>query len=148
MDAFFWLILFIVLLIFEAVTLGLFTIWFAGGAFVSFILALFDKPIVLQIIVFFVVSGVLLVLTRPLAFRYLNRSTAKTNIDDIIGKVVKVTGTIDNYNEMGSVRINGTEWTARAIQDGMVIPTDALVQVVEIQGVKALVQPINYTMNN
>lgn len=148
MDAMFWLILFVVFLIFEAATLGLLTIWFAGGSFVAFILALFDIGLVGQIAVFFAVSGILLVLTRPLAHKYVNRKTVRTNIDEIVGKVVKVTETIDNYNEMGLVRINGNEWMARAIQDGMTIPTDALVQVVEIQGVKVLVQPINYTINN
>ena len=36
MESYFWLILFIVFLIFEVITLGLATIWFAGGAFISF----------------------------------------------------------------------------------------------------------------
>ena len=35
-ESYFWLILFIVFLIFEVITLGLATIWFAGGAFISF----------------------------------------------------------------------------------------------------------------
>ena len=35
-----WLVILIVLLVIEVITLGLSTIWFAGGALVSFIAAL------------------------------------------------------------------------------------------------------------
>ena len=145
MESMFWLILFIVFLVFEIATLGLTTIWFAGGAIIAFILALADIHIGIQIVVFFAVSFLLLFFTRPLAQKYINRNTVKTNVDELVGKVVKCTETIDNYNEMGSVRINGNDWMARTIADGMTIPKDTLVQIVEIQGVKALVQPINYT---
>ncbi|MFQ9934683.1 MAG: NfeD family protein [Lachnospiraceae bacterium] len=147
MESMFWLILFIVFLVFEIATLGLTTIWFAGGAIIAFILALADIHIGIQIVVFFAVSFLLLFFTRPLAQKYINRNTVKTNVDELVGKVVKCTETIDNYNEMGSVRINGNDWMARTIADGMTIPKDTLVQIVEIQGVKALVQPINYTHN-
>ncbi len=147
MESMFWLVLFIIFIVFEIATLGLTTIWFAGGAIVAFILALADIHIGIQIVVFFAVSFLLLFFTRPLAGRYINRNTVKTNVDELVGKVVKCSETIDNYNEIGRVRINGNEWMARTITDGMTIPKDTLVQIVEIQGVKALVQPINYTNN-
>lgn len=147
METMFWLILFIIFIVFEIATLGLTTIWFAGGAIVAFILALADVHIGIQIVVFFSVSFLLLFFTRPLAQKYINKNTVKTNVDELIGKVVKCSETIDNFNEMGSVRINGNDWMARTVADGMTIPKDTLVQIVEIQGVKALVQPINYTNN-
>lgn len=40
MNAMYWLILLIVLVVIEIITLGLTTIWFAGGALVTFILAM------------------------------------------------------------------------------------------------------------
>lgn len=147
MESMFWLVLFIIFLVFEIATMGLTTIWFAGGSIIAFILALVDVHIGIQIVVFFFVSLVLLFFTRPLAQKYFNKNTVKTNVDELIGKVVRCSETIDNFNEIGRVRINGNEWTARAVADGITIPKDTLVQIVEIQGVKALVQPINYTNN-
>ena len=144
MEAIVWLVLFLVFLGFEIVTLGLTTIWFAAGAIVAFVLAIIDLPLWLQMIVFLIVSVITLVVTRPLAQKYINKNTVRTNVDELIGKIVKCTESIDNINEMGLVRINGNDWMARTIEDGMSIPKDALVQVVEIQGVKAIVQPINY----
>jgi membrane protein implicated in regulation of membrane protease activity len=147
MESVFWLILFVIFIVFELLTMGLTTVWFAGGALISFLLSLVDAPLIIQILVFFAVSGLLLYFTRPLASRCINKHTTKTNVDDLIGKTVKVTETIDNFNEMGIVVINGNDWTARTIQDGMVIPKDTAVQIVEIKGVKAIVQPMNYTNN-
>lgn len=147
MESIFWLVLFILFLVFEVATMGLTTIWFAGGAIAAFALALADVHIIIQIVVFFAVSIFLLFVTRPIASRYINKNTVKTNIDEIVGKVVKCTETIDNYNEMGSVRINGNEWMARTVTDNMTIPKDTMVQVVEIVGAKVIVQPINYVNN-
>jgi membrane protein implicated in regulation of membrane protease activity len=46
-------------------------------------------------------------------------------------------------NETGHVLINGVEWLARAQHDSMVIPKDTQVCVMEITGVKAIVQPLS-----
>ncbi len=148
MESIFWLVLFILFLVFEIATMGLTTIWFAGGAIVSFILALADIHIMIQIVVFFLISFVLLFFTRPVARKYINKNTVKTNVEELVGKVVRCTESIDNFNDMGRVKINGNEWMARTVVDGMTIPKDSMVQIVEIKGVKALVQPINYNINN
>ena len=60
MTPFYWLIALAVLLVIEIITLGLTTIWFAGGALVAFVLALFNVPLLVQITVFLVVSILLL----------------------------------------------------------------------------------------
>ena len=44
-----WLIVFVVLVLFEIQTLALTTIWFAGGALVGFVLSLFDIAVLTQI---------------------------------------------------------------------------------------------------
>ncbi len=139
MEPFYWIIAFVVLLIVEAVTLGLTTIWFAGGALVAFILATFNAPLWLQLVVFFVVSIVLLVLTRPIIKKYFNARKFRTNYDGIIGKVAKVTEKIDNYNATGAASCNGQEWTARAEYDADVYEPGTLVKVLNIQGVKLIV---------
>ena len=41
----------------------------------------------------------------------------------------------------GRVRIGGEEWTARAIDDSLVIPAGATVDVLQIDGATAVVYP-------
>lgn len=50
---FFWLIALVALLIIEIITLGLTTIWFAAGAFISFVAAWLGAPLGVQLAVFF-----------------------------------------------------------------------------------------------
>ena len=49
MQTIFWLILFVVLVVIEIATLGLTTIWFAGGSIVAFILAIVGFSLPVQI---------------------------------------------------------------------------------------------------
>ena len=77
MQNYYWLIIMIVFLVIEIVTLGLSTIWFAAGALVSYIIAMLGANLVVQIIVFLVVSIVALVFTRPIAMRFFNKDREK-----------------------------------------------------------------------
>lgn len=139
MEAMYWLIILAVLIVIEIVTLGLTTIWFAGGALVAFILACFGVSLPIQITVFIVISLVLLFFTRPVAMKYLNKKRFKTNYEGVIGKIVKVTERIDNYNATGAAMCNGQEWTARAEIDNKVIEPGTMVKVVNVSGVKLIV---------
>lgn len=139
MAAVYWLIAFVVLLGIEAMTMALTTIWFAGGALVAFVLALFGINIQVQLAVFVVVSFVLLFFTRPFALKYVNRNTVKTNMDSLIGKSARVTATINNTEGKGAAVLNGQEWTARALEDDRIYPVGTMVEVKEIRGVKLIV---------
>ena len=44
----FWLVVLVALVVIELLTMGLTTVWFAGGAFVATIAALFHAPLFLQ----------------------------------------------------------------------------------------------------
>ena len=139
MDGVYWLIIVIVMAVIEIITLGLTTIWFAGGALVAFIASLLGADLAVQIILFIVVSVALMALTRPLAVNYLKRDRGKTNAESLIGKLGVVKEKVDNLNAQGIVSVEGQEWTARAIDDEM-IPLYAVVEVVEIRGVKLMVR--------
>jgi len=141
--AIFWLVLLVVLLVVEAETMGLTTIWFAGGALVSFIATLCGVNVVGQRVIFIIVSMLLLIFTRPIAKKYVNNKTVKTNIDDLIGKKAVVTMAIDNLAEVGEAHLKGNTWMARAIDDGVKIESGAVVIVEEIRGVKLIVKPEN-----
>lgn len=140
MDAIVWLILMAALLVIELCTLGLTTIWFAAGALAAFIVATLGGPLWLSITLFVVVSLVLLIFTRPVATKYLNSKTTKTNAESIVGRTAKVTIAIDNLEPSGQVVIGGMEWTARSTQDSIKIPEGTFVTVEGISGVKLIVR--------
>ena len=140
MQAMYWLIALAALLLIDIVTLGLTTIWFAGGSLVAFFVAIFGGPFWLQFVLFFVVSLLLLLFTRPVAVKYINRSRIRTNYESMPGREGRVTERIDNFNESGTVVVGGQEWSARTIADGMVIEPGTKVLVREIRGVKLIVE--------
>lgn len=139
MEAMYWLIALALLLLIEILTLGLTTIWFAGGALIAFIASLLGADLYIQIILFFIVSLVMLFFTRPVAVKYLNRKRVKTNYEGLIGKVIKTTSRVDNYNQMGTAIVNGTEWTVRSDVDSKIIEAGTKVKIVDIAGVKLIV---------
>lgn len=139
-----WMALVIIFLVVELITVGLTTIWLAGGALVAFILAAVGAAFWLQLVAFFVVSFVLIYFTRPFAMKYLNPRRTRTNSEELIGEVVKVTGRIDNRAAEGKALVKGLEWSARAVSDDMIIEKDTLVKVLRIEGVKLIVEPVEH----
>ncbi len=142
MEPFYWLAALAVFLVIEIITLGLATIWFAGGALAAFVLALFNVPWPVQIAVFLIVSIVLLIFTRPVVEKRLNESRTKTNVNSMAGKEGRVVETIDNFDQKGTVIVNGLEWTACSSEEGLVIPEGTKVIINEVKGVKVFVTPL------
>lgn len=138
MESYYWLILMAIMLVIEIITLGLTTIWFAAGALVSYVAALFGANLIAQIIIFMAVSIIALIFTRPIAVRFFNsKDREKTNVDSLIGKNAKVIEKIDNENSKGKVSVNGMEWTARSV-DESIIEAEEIVTVKEVSGVKLI----------
>jgi len=133
-----WLIVLVVCLAIEIGTLGLTSIWFAGGALLALIIAMIGGPLWLQFLVFLVVSIVLLIFTRPIAAKYFNKNRERTNVESKIGKQAIVTVTIDNLKGEGQIITEGMEWTARSL-DSAVIEEGTVVTIEKIEGVKAIV---------
>ena len=140
METIFWLILFVVLLIIEIFTMGLTTVWFAGGALVAFVLAFAGLGLPVQIIVFLLASILLLVLTRPIAIQFFNKERQKTNADRLIGQKAVVLETIDTLHSTGRVEVNGMEWAAKVEDVTAVIEAGTVVSIEGIQGVKLIVK--------
>ncbi len=137
----FWMVLLILCIGIEVLTLGLTTIWFAGGALVAILASLLHAPIFVQIILFFVVSLLMLFFTRPIAVKYFNRDRVKTNVESMVGRQAIVTGEIDNLKAAGQVTVSGQEWTARSSDDNVRIPAGSVVLVRAVNGVKLIVEP-------
>ena len=133
-----WLIVLVVCLVVEIATLGLTSIWFAGGALLALLIAMIGGPFWLQVLVFLVTSIVLLIFTRPIAAKYFNKNREKTNVNSKIGKQAIVTVTIDNLKGEGQIVTEGMEWTARSL-DSTIIEEGSVVTIEKIEGVKAVV---------
>jgi len=138
MNSIYWLIVLAVLILIEIMTLGLTTIWFAGGALVAFIVSLFFDNLLVEIILFLIVSLVLLYFTRPFVLKYFNPKRTKTNYEGLIGKEALVIITIDNINGIGQVSVDGQDWSAKSLE-GNIIEKGSRVKIQGITGVKLMV---------
>ena len=134
----FWACAAAVFIIVEALTAALVSVWFIGGAVAALVAALLGAPLWLQIALFAVVSAALLAALRPLAKKSAaNRE--RTNADRILGARGVVTETIDPLQGTGAAKIDGKEWSARSVSDG-VIAAGSVVRVERIEGVKVFVK--------
>ena len=131
-----WFIAFLVLLFIELVTVNLVTIWFAIGSLAALVTAFFTDSFVIQLVVFFVVSGISLLATKPLLKKFKVFQVTPTNSDRVIGKTGDVTKRIGK-NQYGEVKIFGNTWTAYSDDE---IEVGSKVKVLEIEGVKLIVK--------
>ena len=136
----FWLIVLVILVVIELLTMGLTTIWFAGGALIATIAAVFHTPFFVQVILFLVVSVVLLFSTRPLAVKYFNKDRVRTNAESLVGRQAIVISEIDNLQGVGQVKVRGREWSARTRIDGGRLPVGTVTTILGINGVKLIVE--------
>lgn len=135
-----WLAILVALVVIELLTMGLTTIWFAGGALVATIASLFGAPLVLQIILFLVASALLLYFTRPIAVKYFNKDRVRTNAESLVGRQAIVISEIDNLQGIGQVNVGGMEWSARTRVDGVKLPVGTVTTILAINGVKLIVE--------
>lgn len=138
-----WLIIAVVFFVVEALTYGLVSIWFALGAVVTMIATFCGvDEIIWQLVIFLVSSAVLLLFTRKFFKRFLYRKAEKTNADSLVGQQAVVTEPIDNIAGKGAVKVDGKEWSART-KSGALVEVGKYVTVLEIQGVKLIVETGN-----
>lgn len=131
-----WFIIFLLLLLIEIFTVNLVTIWFAIGALASLASTYFTDNVIIQIVVFAVVSILMLIILKPLTKRFKTKHVIATNLDRVIGMEAIVTEEISK-NKVGEVRVDGKKWSAVSNET---IPKDAIVIVQKIEGVKLIVK--------
>ena len=139
MTPFLWLMIVIVLVVIEAMTYGLTTIWFAVGALAAAIACYVKAGLMTQLVIFFVVSLLLLFVTRPLAIKYMKKGMPKTNVNSLVGKTAIVIETIDNKAQTGRVRLYDVEWMASARDNTTVVPEGTVVEICEVHGARLIV---------
>ena len=140
---FVWLVIAVVLGIFEATTVALVSIWFAIGAVAAMVPAYFNAPFWVQILVFILVSALCFVFTRPFFKKIIRVNKQPTNVDRLVGQEGVATDDIENIECRGKVFISGLTWSARS-ETGELIPQGAVVTVKKIEGATLVVKRKNF----
>jgi membrane protein implicated in regulation of membrane protease activity len=141
--AYIWFSLMVMFLFIEgACPFHLVSVWFAVGAVAAMVVSFLGAGIWIQITVFLVVSGALLISLWPITRKLLKPKVVKTNVDALVDSQGYVTVDIDNLSATGQVKMGAMEWTARSTS-GKPIKAGTLVKVDRIEGVKAFVSEVN-----
>ena len=136
-----WLVIAALAVIFEALSASLVSIWFIPSALIALALSFAGADIWIQAAVFFVLSVVLIVMSRTIFRRFLRQKTVRTGFDALIGEKAIVTKTVSNRAQTGAVKIDGKTWTARLTDDSMTAEPGSIVTVEAIEGVKLICSP-------
>jgi membrane protein implicated in regulation of membrane protease activity len=137
----FWIFIIISTLIAEIATVGLVSLWFTVGGICALICNLLKLSVVIQWVVFIVVSVLGLLLFRSFWVNKMKKEIVPTNADANIGKEVIVTEDIDNLLFKGEVKVNGQLWSAQSL-DGEKIDKNSKVVIRKIEGNKVFVEKV------
>ncbi|MEV5886487.1 NfeD family protein [Streptomyces sp. NPDC052020] len=112
----------------------------AGAALVAAVVAGAGIGLLGQLVALGAAAAAGLLVVRPVALRHMaQQPLVREGSDALIGRraevVQEVTGT------RGLVKLSGEEWSARALDESLVIPVGALVDVMDIEGATAIVHP-------
>jgi membrane protein implicated in regulation of membrane protease activity len=89
---------------------------------------------------FAVVAVAGLGLVRPIAMRHIRQPPPlRTGVAALVGKTGIVVAEVNEHD--GRVRIGGEIWTSRSYDESTVIPVGTRVDILQIEGVTALVYP-------
>ena len=137
-----WLVLFVAMLIIEAIGPALVSIWFALGAVIALILSFIPEVAWwIEVIVFVVISIATLLALRPILKRYIKRNNYNTNIDSFTGKRGYVIEDI-TYLRPGAVKIGDVSWTAIPVNKDEKIVENEIIEVVAVNGNKLIVKTV------
>lgn len=134
-----WTVVFAAALIIEAASFALVSIWFAAGALGALIAAAVGAPFWLQLIIFGILAGLLLIFTRPLLKKLFPNKFIPTNSELEVGKTAVVIEDIDNETGSGRAKLGGVNWAAVSA-DGEKISAGETVTVKEIRSAKLVVE--------
>lgn len=137
-----WLILAGVFFVAEMATVGFLVFWLGIGALLAMIVSFITSNIVIQTSVFILSSIILLFSTKPLVKKFIDVEPTKTNAFSIIGKKALVIKTIDPIKSTGQIKINGEIWSAET-ESGQIVSEGSEVEILEIKGVKTIVQEVS-----
>ncbi|MFF4781352.1 NfeD family protein [Streptomyces griseorubiginosus] len=110
----------------------------AVGAVAAAVSAGLGGGVVVQVLVFVVVSVALIAVVRPIAARHSSqRPQLVTGVDALKGKQAVVLERVDSAG--GRIKLAGEVWSARALDTGRAYEVGQEVDVVDIEGATAIV---------
>lgn len=134
-----WISFAVIMVVCEAFTTQLVSIWFVLGAACAAISTAFNAPIWLQSTIFIGVSLISLAITRPLVKKMRkNNAMVSTNSDSLVGKIGYLMGDLPDKETVCQMKIEGKIWSAKA--QNPPLKKDARVRVLSIEGVKLIVK--------
>ena len=134
----FWLAISLIALVVEIFTDQLISVWFIPGALVAIILDFCSVAFPWQILTFFIISIVGIIIGKKFLSKNKQNSSTKTNIDAIIGEKCIVTEKIDTFAGCGQAKVKGQIWSARGVSDDDIFESGEVLKVVAIEGVKLI----------
>ena len=136
-----WLIIAGICLVIEILTVGFLVFWFALAAGITAIFSIFVDNIIAQTAIFVILSIIFIACTRKFANKLAKKDNTITNAKTVVGKEGVVKKEISS-TKFGQVKIEGDLWTAK-LDDNCKdsIPEGSLVNVLDIDGVKVVVEP-------
>jgi len=140
-----WIGIAVIFAVIEGIVSGLVTIWFTIGGGVAAALAAAGAPIPVQVVVFFAVSLILLIFTRPILSKKLKVGREKNYTEQLEGKPGLVVEAIEPFKS-GQVKVGGIIWTAVGETEHFSAPAGSNVEIVRVKGVKLVVKAGNFTV--
>ena len=140
----YWLIAAGIFFIIEIITTGFLAFWLGIGAIIAMCVSFFIDNLIVQTVIFIISSVILILATKPLIKKFLKNNTGtetKTNAFSIIGKKAIVIKNIDKIDGSGQIKVDGEVWSAEG-EDDTVIEKGTEVEILKIDGVRAIVTPI------
>lgn len=137
----FWLLLSLFMVVVEMITVGFFAITIAGGALLAMIISLITSMLWVQILVFLLGSVLCFFTVKPFLQRLFPvKNEIKTVVDRLQGKKALVITEICNIEGRGQIKVDGEIWSARSQHDHLTIQKGEQVEILRIEGVKAIVK--------
>lgn len=134
-----WIVLALVLGIVEMLSLDLFFLMLAGGAFAGGLTSLATSELWIQVVVASAVATALLFLARPAAKRWMlaHSPNKRMNASALVGRHARVLAPVTDAG--GRVKLGGEVWSARSAVRGEAFNEGDDVVVVRIDGAFAIV---------
>jgi membrane protein implicated in regulation of membrane protease activity len=133
-----WLVLAVVLGIFEVTSLNLVFAMLSVGALAAAVTGLVTGSALLEVVVALVVSVAMLAVVRPVALRHLRTpASLRTGVAALVGTQGLVLEPVDANG--GRVKIKGEVWSARSLNPAARYEVGSSVEIMEIDGATAVV---------
>jgi len=133
-----WIAIGILCLIIEIFTPGFLFMSFGIGAILTGLTATIISNIIVQIIIFAIITFILFINLRKLSKKLISESSEKTNVNALIGKIGMVTKEIPGFGR-GYVKVDGEEWSAIS-QEKEKLKELCKIVVLDIEGNKLIVK--------